>query len=515
MKKKAVKPVKDPSLKPPDPKALIQAFALARQSLVGYRSIILKNNLGAEVKPASFHYEWSNAILYGTGNIAYMAYRESAKTQIIMRSFLLYAITFPSVERDYIVLIKDNATLAGNKLVEIETEALSNPVIRANIVKVNKQSSDVFDVDIKNEGKIINVRIEAYGKGASIRGLSSQDRRPKIVIIDDPQSLDDARSEAVTAADWDWFLADVKFLGQHTRIFLIGNNLGDRCIVPQVFANAAELGFQTFIVPQIVIKDGVEVSAWPEKTTLEDIYKERENYRKIGKIDVWTREKLCKSVSEEIQVFHRSDYRWYHYTLAQQIAQTCNVYMRLDPATSKNPGACFRALPIVGVDKGNNWFVLDVPYGRWGPVELIDMVFAKVRQWRPKNVGIEKGQLKDIYEVLLQREMAERRCFFNIVGIEHAKAGSKLERVKALAPRVASHHFYLPDEAEWLPELETELAGVTKSGFTSMFQDLVDSLAMCDQESDAPFDSNDQVDEEGQPRRPVLPPKATMKSLLR
>ena len=49
-----------------------------------------------------------------------------------------------------------------------------------------------------NEDGECNVRIEAYGKGASIRGLSNKDRRPKILILDDIQDLEDARSETVT-----------------------------------------------------------------------------------------------------------------------------------------------------------------------------------------------------------------------------------------------------------------------------------------------------------------------------
>jgi len=470
-----------------DENKLTVAFSKARSSLIAFRYIILLNDPKNEVKSAPFHYLWSEDVLNGKGNSAWLAFRESAKTQYILRSFLLYSIMFPSVERDYIVLIKANATLAGSKLSEIISEAMSNPAIRANIVKVNKQSSDCFDIDVKSNGAIYNVRIEAYGKGASIRGLSNKDRRPKIVIVDDPQDSTDARSDSITASDWQWFLSDVMFLGQNTRIFLIGNNLGDRCIVPQAFANADKLSFKTSVVPILTVKDGQEVSAWPEKVTVESIHKERENYRAMGQLDVWTREKLCISVSEETRVFKAEDMQYYQPSTALRIASGCNVTACLDPASSMDKGSCYRAITVLGVTEDNQWFWLDCKYGRWSPPETIDMIFLTIKQWRPRKFGIEKGHFKQILEHFIRQEMNKRNVFFNITEIEHAKAGSKLERVKMLAPRHKAKTMYFPQEADWLSEFQTELYGVTKDGFKSNYQDLIDSAAMHEQIAEAPI----------------------------
>jgi len=50
-----------------------------------------------------------------------------------------------------------------------------------------------------------------------------------------------------------------------------------------------------------------------------------------------------------------------------------------------------------------------------------------------------------------------------------------------LAPRFKAKTIMLPETAPWLAELETELMGVTKDGFKSLFTDLVDCLAMQEQ----------------------------------
>ena len=81
-----------------------------------------------------------------------------------------------------------------------------------------------------------------------------------------------------------------------------------------------------------------------------------------------------------------------------------------------------------------------------------------------------------------------------------------------LAPRYKAHTIWHPERAPWLAELESELDGVTREGFKSLFVDLIDALAMQEQLGDAPVDKliegalpkaqiTDQHDERGMPVR--------------
>lgn len=460
------------------------SFDKAQENLVAFRDIVLSH--GDDVKPATFHFMWSKILLEDKDNYAIEAFRESAKSQYIIRAFPLYALRFPQEDRSYILLIKNNKTLARNKLREIQTEYTTNPGLKFNLKEIKEQSADVFSVDVYDDsGKVINIRIEAYGKGSSIRGLAAQDRRPHVCIIDDPQDLEDSRSEVVTEADWNWFLSDVKFLGVNTRIFLIGNNLGERCIIERVFANAEELHFKTHRIP-VMIDDQ---PTWPEKQTHAGILAEREDFRRLGKLDVWMREKMCVAIAEEARTFKKEDFRYFGAPTTHKIREGCNVYFTIDPASSTEKGSCYRAIVVNAVDKDDNWFFIDIPYGRWDSYELMDRLFEKVVQWQPKEVGIEKGMYKQVIEPFIHKEMVRRKIFFNIVEIEHAKAGSKLERVKMLAPRYKAHSIWHPDAADWLAEYESELAGVTRDGFKSLYVDLIDAAAMQEQIAKKPFNS--------------------------
>jgi len=450
----------------------------ARRNLVNFRRtcLIVAED---EFLPAKFHFDWSEKLLTGTKNYAIEAFRESAKTQYVLRSFPHYCLMFPSVPRDYIVFIKKNTRLAQNKLKEIEQEYESNPALRSNCIKINEKSGDVFNVDVKDAtGKKINVRFEAYGKGSAIRGLANLDRRPKIVICDDLQDSDEAKSETVMDDDWKWFLSDVKFLGQKCRIFMIGNNLGEKCILEQIERNKDFVGFE---FNRLAIVDNDGVPNWPSKYKQEDIEKEKQDFERMGRIDIWLRERMCIAVGEENRTFNEDDYRYYYPPNDNHKPPDRNRFATLDPASSKNPESCYRAIVVNEVDSDNNWFIKDIRYGRWDSIQLINEMFDVVDAWSLREFGIEKGEYKNVIEPFLLEEMKKRNVFFDIIELEHGKIGSKLERIKMLQPRFKSHSIFFLENAKWLPELKSELAGVTKDQIRSLFIDLVDALAMQEQ----------------------------------
>lgn len=65
-----------------------------------------------------------------------------------------------------------NQTKASKQLKEIADTYVSNEFLSLNLVKVKQQSDKAFECVVTDEnGEEIRVRMEAYGKGSSIRGL--------------------------------------------------------------------------------------------------------------------------------------------------------------------------------------------------------------------------------------------------------------------------------------------------------------------------------------------------------
>ena len=103
-------------------------------SLVSFREVFFPDD--GDVAPAKFHAEWSDILLYGKGHFAIEAFRESAKTQIVIRANLLHALTFPQAHRSYLVIICATQRSASKKLIEVSREFAANRVLCGLVAKV-------------------------------------------------------------------------------------------------------------------------------------------------------------------------------------------------------------------------------------------------------------------------------------------------------------------------------------------------------------------------------------------
>ena len=447
----------------------------AKSSLPAFYHAFL-SDVDRWVRPAPFHYRISDILLYDKKNFAIEAFRESGKSEYVCKAFPLYRLMFPSLDSLYIVLILRNQRNATKKLKEIAAIHQSDPIFQVIVSKVIEQSSEAYEVERKDwDG--CKVRIEAYGKGTTLRGINWNGRRPDIVIMDDVQDFEDAQSPTILEKDWDWFLSDVKPLGKSSRIFMIGNNLGEKCLIERVFEFAKELDFETLRIPAI---DENGASTWPEKFPLEFLEKEREAYRKAGKLDVWYRERMCQAIASETQTFKREYFRYFSPADIPKLLQTCNVYIAVDLAISKKVTADYTSIVVVAVNSENQWFVLDCIYERFNPSETIEKIFWAVQKYRPRCVGIEKVQYQAALEHFLEKEMRRRNLFFRIVELKAQK--QKEIRIRALEPRFKAGLIHFPDVADWLAEMETELLMFPRA----KHDDLIDSLAYIDQIAEPP-----------------------------
>ena len=436
----------------------------ALKSLVEFRRFFFASK--EDVPPAAMHYRWSDILLRGDRHFAVEAFRESAKTQIVIRANLLHALTYPQACRSYLVVICATQRSASKKLQEAGRELKASSDFGALVEKIIENSAAALEVSYRTGQR---VRIEAYGKGAAVRGLSWGSKRPDLVNIDDPQDAEDARSETVTETDWDWFLSDILFLGKQSRIFLIGNNLGERCIIERVIKHAEQLGFDTERTP---IMDENQGPAWPEKWSYAHIEKEREAFAMMGKLDIWYREKMCRCISPVSQKFKKEYFRYYDELM--NVSEMA-VYTTVDPAVSLKPGADYSAIVTVGVSKDGHWFVLDVDQGRYDPSQNIDAIFSAVRKWRPLCVGVETVAYQSALQHFLQKEMPRRNEFFKITPL---KAEKKKElRIDTLQPRFVVGSVWFRSRASWLEDIQRELLSYPHGAH----DDIIDALAYVEQ----------------------------------
>ena len=464
---------------------LAQKFARGKKSLVDFKKEFFPAR--DDVEAAPFHYKWSDALLHGKTHVAFEAFRESAKTTYVMRTFPLYCLVYPSYELDFIALICGDEDTARDKLSSIKADYKTRQHLAVNLVEIIEDNEDAFEVLVKpyGKGEPIPVRIAVFGKGSQIRGLESRGRRPKLVILDDVQDKKAIESDLILGKDLKWFLGDVLFLGESCRVMMIGNNLGEKCLIEYVFANAEDCRFECHRVPALD-EETESISAWPAKLPAESLIKERVRYQNLGQLDVWYRERMCKATSPDDQRFKREMFRYYD---PRKLPKIMNIYTTVDLAISQNKRSDYSAVCTVGVTPENHWFVLDIDYGRWKPDEIIDAIFRAASKWKPLDVGWEKVAFQAVIGHLIEKEMPERGIFFRSKGLIAERR--KELRIEMLAPRFATGTIWFPLGAGFLTELEGELMKFP----TGIHDDLIDALAYVEQLALVPTAWNDDDDD--------------------
>lgn len=471
---------------------LIQKGVRGARSLVDFRREFLSPDI-REVEPAKFHYDWSDKLLFGEESFAIEGFRESGKSTYIVDIYPQYKIFYPDPYINYIVLLKQNAGLAAKSLKEIEDNVTENKWISGKILKVNTMSSEAFEIVTIEplSGKRMTIRIEAYSKGGSIRGLKWKNNRPSIVLADDLQDEDDAKSQAALDSDWTWFRSEVSFLGQYTRFFMIANNLGEKCIIEQIGKDPKLFGFIFDRVPIISEPNENGIPTWSERFSKEFILDEYDRFKKTGDLAIWLRNRMCIAVSPETQIFKRDDLRWYLPQELPNIISKSNIYISCDLAGSAKKSADYCAFAVIAVDEEDYWYVIDLPYGRWEPTEQFKQLFDTVRKWKPYKVGIETvGQHGGLMRSSINKQMTDERCIFSPVWCTPSNKISKEERIiLALAQRVKLGKLVLPEQSSWLSELLDELLMFTREGAKSKHDDLLDSLAQANEFAKPPMNT--------------------------
>jgi len=434
-------------------------------SLVTFRQEFLA--VSSDVEPADFQHRWSHLILTSRDHIAIQGFRESAKDQYVYQSNILHALTYPMYNRSYIVIISNNKTQASQKLKDItrQFQSIDNERLRFNVAKIIEDSGDAFQVQYQDG---MQVRIEAYGKGAAVRGIVWGAKRPDMVILNDIQDIEDMESPVTLEKDWRWFLSDIKFLGNSSRIFVIGNNMGPNCVIEKIFAHARELGFKTERVPWLTADFK---AAWPARFPYEYCMAEREAYEAMGEIDIWERERMCRAMAEESHPLKWENMMFYDEMELDTSGMA--IITMTDPGISEKADADPTVIVTVGIAQDNKWYILDVDRRRRNPSEQINDIFRAVARWRPISVGIETVAYQESLAHFVEKEQKDRGIYFNVVRVR--TRGNKNSKIRGrLQPLMRVGMLYAPKHAQWLEDLKAEVTMFP----VSKHDDILDAISM-------------------------------------
>lgn len=135
------------------------------------------------------------------------------------------------------------------------------------------------------------------------------------------------------------------------------------------------------------------------------------------------------------------------------------------------------AMAVVKIGNDNKWYVDKIEHGRWDIKETCMRILKNIKEYRPIQIGIERGTAMNAVMGVLQDMMRQYNTFAHIQTLTHGNK-KKTERVVwALQGRFEHGHIIL-NEDEDFEEFKDQLIMFPTKG---VHDDLVDALAYVEQ----------------------------------
>lgn len=337
------------------PEFTIDRIAVAMESFYHFTVLYLSHRF--PLAPAIFHRELIDALDSVDALNKYLAvigFRGSAKSTIL-EAFALWSMI--NGHHNFIVYLGNTMDDSKMSLANIKSE-IENNVLLCKDFKIVLDDHKAHGFTEKwSEGQITigDCTMVAQSKGSKIRGSKFNEARIDLIIGDDLEDVEDAKTAEKRKKTREWFFSEVLpatkqgVLADHVKVVLIGNLVQRDCLLAHLakgkivntlkFALLDENGNITW---PALYPDMDAVNAEKEKVLLAG--------EGLGHV-IWAREYLLKSVDEEDMVLKLEDILYYPDEWLQRKAESAGV--GVDFAISKKQTADYTAM-VKGVDVKND-----------------------------------------------------------------------------------------------------------------------------------------------------------------
>ena len=358
----------------------------------------------------------------------------------------------------YAIILGNTYSSAVDRLASIRNLLENNERIQAIFGSVRGDSWTESSITLTN-----GVRIDAYGRGQSVRGAKSAitNARPDMVLADDIEDAESVATPEARQKTWKWLMREVTpALDPKARVRILGTPLHEDSLTERLRKSA---NWKTFSYPVYTMDDTQRVPTWPARFPLDLINRLEEQYRQEGDLAGWSQEYLITPMDSIASIFQRHDI-----IIADkpQIGFAPKLLI-VDPARTTNQRTSARTGYIVASWVGNQLYVHEAIGAFDTPAEQIARIFELSAIHQPMTVAVEEDGLNQWLMQPLRAEMVRRGTPLPLQAIRAPKG--KDDFIRGLQPFFAAHEVTF---AKSFPDLEAEMAS-----FPLGRKDIINALA--------------------------------------
>ena len=445
---------------------------------------------GEENLTPVLHFKMLDQISGMKQNIANMLFRGSAKTTLLAEYLFLYLGVYGKLpgfgKIDLALYVSDsieNGVKNMRKNLEFRWE---NSEFLQQYIPV-KKFTDIRWEFINAEGNQFIVK--GYGAKTGVRGTKELGQRPKLAVLDDLISDEDARSDTVIASVEDTVYKAIDYALHPTKFKIIWSGTPFNARDP--LYKAVESGAwhvnvfpvcEEFPCKRIDFK-----GAWEDRFTYDAVLAKYLKALRAGKVDTFNQELMLRIISEEERIIQDNDIVWYERENVLKNKHQFNFYITTDFATSDKAYNDFSVISVWAYSSAGDWMYVDGVCKKQLMDQNVKDLFKYVQMYKPQSVGVEVSGQQGGFIQWIQNEMINKNMFFNLASDGNKSSPGirpltrKLERFNVMVPMFKSHKVWFPTslkETAALAECMTELTLVTRKGFKSKHDDFADTISM-------------------------------------
>lgn len=422
-------------------------------------------------------------------NVANLCFRGAAKTTLFFEYLAPFIAVFGYLpgfgELDSMIYVSDsmdNGVKSARK--NLEFRYYSSDFLQEWLPEAH--FTDNYIEFTNKEGKRFGIKM--FGAKTGIRGTKIFGKRPKLAVLDDLVSDDDAKSKASMEAINDTVYKGINYALDPTRRKIIFN--GTPFSQEDIMVSAVESGAWDVNVWPVCEKFPCTreefVGAWEDRFTYDFIFKQYEDAVLNGKVEGFMQELMLRISSEESRLIQDGEIREFSRVELLKRKGQFNFYITTDFAVSDKQTADFNVISVWAYNSQGDWFWVDGFCERVTVDKAIAELFRLVQEYGPQAVGIEVTGQQLAFIKWLQEQMLARNIWFNFASSE--KSGSpgirpvinKLARFNLVVPLFKQGKMYFPSEwktSKIMAYFYGQIRLATKNGLKGK-DDCLDTISM-------------------------------------
>lgn len=356
------------------------------------------------------------------------------------------------------------------------------------IQKIKKVKSQCIAVANEDHQFVVGDYLRTHNTG--VRGTRAMNKRPKLVVLDDLLSDQDARSDTEMANIRDTVYNAIQFALHPTmnKIIWCGTPYNARDPLYRAVESGAWAVNVFPVCEKFPCSKEEFKSAWPDRFTYEYVKNVYEKASKEGKIASFNQELMLTIMSDDERLLEESCFRWYNKETLLNNRGNFNWYITTDFATTEKQSADFSVISVWAYNSNNDWFWVDGICKKQTMDKNIDDLFRLVSKYHPvSEVGIEVSGQQAGFIPWIQSEMMRRNIWFTLASKDNNNSPgirpntNKMQRFNIVVPWFKSGKMFFPTGHDFDPALKEmleELRLISGEGFKSKHDDAIDTISM-------------------------------------